>query len=191
MIETDSFGGNPIKPAIAHILIPSFLSINLCTLPLFVHGRLSSVHNSSGDIMNNRQMLQIFLESLQCDQRFLRSILSNPMTDKLRKLINAQLKECANIENDATGISAARGWMICNWRPGIKTQGTFFSKVSILKPKYDHKIASALILYHTRRMISLLHHQNILQDQDSRISNLIQCYLDCLASTCHALQRFL
>lgn len=141
--------------------------------------------------MNNRHFLKFFLQNLQNDQLFLQKILSIPMSDALRNLLHAHQRECAMIETDAAAIAAERGWSVFAFQAGTALQADYFIKYRILTPKGDHRIASAHILHHTKSMIRVFHWRNLVLDPDSRISNLTQCYLDCLASTFHLLQKFL
>ena len=141
--------------------------------------------------MSNRHFLKFFLQNLQNDQLFLQKILSIPMSDALRNLLHAHQRECAMIETDAAAIAAERGWSVFAFQAGAALQAYYFIKYRILTPKGDHRIASAHILHHTKSMIRVLHWRNLVLDPDSRISNLTQCYLDCLASTFHLLQKFL
>ena len=113
------------------------------------------------------------------------------MSDALRNLLYAHQRECAMIETDAAAIAAERGWSVFEFQAGAALQADYFIKYRILKPKADHRIASAHILHHTKSMIHVFHWRNMVLDPDFRISNLTQCYLDCLASTFHLLQKFL
>ena len=149
------------------------------------------MHNRNGDTMNNRLILQLFLKQLQQNRLFLSGLLSTPMTACLRDLINAQLLECANIESEISNIAGSRGWDTYELSPLARLQSCIITKYYSFRSKNDAHIAAALIIHLTKSMIHTLALLHRVKASDSRISNLFQCYLDCLESGIHLLQGFL
>ena len=136
-------------------------------------------------------MLQNMIERLQLDQIILQNKLSDIMTAPLRELINAQLKECVNMEAEASNIAASRCWTDHDLPLSAKLLACTAAKFRHFNHQNDSAIASALIQHHTKNMIQALTDQHRITIPDKRILSCSQQYLDCQAAIIHQMQRFL
>ena len=139
----------------------------------------------------SKDLLSSILKTTQMGQIGIRSILKTPLRASLRSELNSQLKEYDAIESEAHKIAQARGLVLKEIDPAIKTMTNMMTRTRLSFGDIDSKAAAMMIQGNTRGIIKGFKNLNQFPPSDQRVANLAAKLIDFEETNNRQLQGFL
>lgn len=140
---------------------------------------------------DSKDLLSSILKTTQMGQIGIRSILNMPLRPALRTELKSQLAEYDSIEEEAHGISRARGWELKELNPAIKGMTNMMTRTQLSFGELDSKASAMMIRGNTRGIIKGFKNLNQFPPSDERVASLARKLIDFEETNNRQLQGFL